>query len=108
MNTKMLEILRDQPNKYPRFLEAHFPHVLQKMVELWDTADGERYFDELMLSKRADRKGFPPEATAEIWTLQLIHTALRESQQTQPSQPDFWSSGSDDAHHSRLSQETNK
>lgn len=107
MNTKMIEILGDQPGKYPNYLEAHFPHVFQKMIELWNTHDGELYFDELMLSKRGDRNGFPPEATAEIWALQRIHATLRESQLAE-SEKDIWAAGSDDAHHSRLINEPRK
>jgi len=108
MNTKMLEILGDQAGKYPNYLEAHYPHVFQKLLELWNTPDGDLYFDELMLSKRADRHGFPPEATAEIWALQRIHSSLRESQAAQQNERDVWASGSDDAHHSRLRQEQGK
>lgn len=105
MNTKMMDVLGDQQDKYPRYLEAHFPHVFQKMLELWNTPDGERYFDELMLSSRPDRRGFPPEATAEIWAMQRIHAALREAQQAiKQDEADIWTSGSDDAHHSRLIQ----
>lgn len=102
MDAKMLELLQNHSSKYPAYLEAHFPHIFQKLLEVWNTAEAEAYFDELMLSKRADRGGFPPEATAEIWALHGIHSALRESQQAQSENTDIWSSGSDDAHHSRL------
>jgi hypothetical protein len=107
MNTRMLELLGNQPGKYPTHLETHFPHVFQKVLELWNTAEGERYFDELMLSKRAGREGFPPEATVEIWGLHQIHAGLRESQKARQDN-DLWASGADDAHHSRLSQELGK
>lgn len=107
MNTRMLELLGNQPGKYPTILETQYPHVFQKLLELWNTVDGERYFDELMLSKRAGRLGFPPEATVEIWGLHQIHSALRESQQSK-QENDLWASGADDAHHSRLSQDIGK
>jgi hypothetical protein len=94
MNEKMLELLRNQPDKYPKYLEAHFPHIFQQLVEVWDTMGAESFFNELMMSKRVGRRGFPPEATAEIWALQQVHSSSHEAEQ---KSTDVWVSNSDDS-----------
>lgn len=99
MNEKMLALVQGNAAKYPSYLEAYFPHVFNRLMEVWGTAAAEAYFNELMLSQRANRAGFPPEATAEIWTLHQVYSVTRASA---AEGADMWDVGSDDAHHSRL------
>ena len=67
MNQKMLEYLGEHADKYPNNLEQKYPHVFQKMIELWGTVSMRPYFDELIMSNRPNRLGFPPEVVTEIW-----------------------------------------
>ncbi len=76
MNQKMLELLGEHADKYPKFLEQNYAHVLNKIVNLWGTAEMVPYFDDLIVSKRPDRKGFPDEAVKEIWDLNKIFLEL--------------------------------
>jgi hypothetical protein len=76
MNQKMLDYLGEHADKYPKFLEQKYPHVFAKLVELWDTPDMPSYFDELIMSNRPNRQGFPAEAVTEIWALSKIYTTL--------------------------------
>jgi hypothetical protein len=76
MNQKMLEYLGEHAEKYPKSLEQQFPHVFQKLVELWGTTDMRPYFDELIMSNRPNRHGFPPEAVTEIWALSKVYSTL--------------------------------
>ena len=99
MNEKMLALVQGNASQYPSYLEAHFPHVFNRLLEVWGTAAAEAYFNELMLSQRSNRAGFPPEATGEIWALHQAYSATRGSE---PEGSDIWNVGSDDAHHSRL------
>lgn len=76
MNQKMLEHLGEHADKYPKNLEQGFPHVFQKLVDFWGTADMRPYIDELIMSNRPNRLGFPPEAVTEIWALSKIYSTL--------------------------------
>jgi hypothetical protein len=98
MNEKMLALLHGDASKYPHKLEESFPHVFNRILDVWGTAAAGAFFDELMLSSRPGRAGFPPDATAEIWALHRIYA----SQAPVKEIDDIWSTGTDDAHHSRL------
>jgi hypothetical protein len=74
----VLETTKCSPNQYPYILDGHFPHVLEKIVELWNTPDAERYFVDLLQPDgrgggRFNRDGFPDQAWQEILRLQLLH-----------------------------------
>ncbi len=59
-------------NRYPRNLVAQFPHVAKRLDQLWDDPDAlAEYFTDLMVSRRPNRRGFPPEVAAEIMSLSL-------------------------------------
>lgn len=61
-------------DKYPHQLVAQFPHVARRMEELWNNpvamAD---YLSELMVSRRPNRRGFPPAVGTEIMRLSLAY-----------------------------------
>jgi hypothetical protein len=77
MNKKLLKLLKGDESKYPKFIEANYPHIIEKLLEYWGTAQMPLYFEELMMSKRGiNRQGFPAEVTAEIWTLNSFYEAL--------------------------------
>ncbi|MEZ0237202.1 MAG: hypothetical protein ACAH06_04000 [Methylophilaceae bacterium] len=76
MNQKMLEHLGEHADKYPTNLEQKYPHVFHKLVEFWGTTDMRPYFDELIMSNRPNRLGFPPETVTEIWALSKLYSTL--------------------------------
>ena len=77
MNKKLLKLLQDNESKYPKFLEAKYPYIIEKLIEYWGTAEMTPYLDELMMSKRPkNRQGFSAEVTAEVWTLNSFYAAL--------------------------------
>lgn len=59
---------------YPRQVEQRFPHILAKLVELWDSGELESYLDRLVFCDRDGRRGFPEEVALELFHL---GTALR-------------------------------
>lgn len=68
---------------------AEYPHVLNRMAELWGDAHVlSRYFDDLLLDTRGGRQGFRPEVIAEIIRVQNYYQA-----RVKPLQPqtDVWS-----------------
>lgn len=79
MNQKMLELLGDYKDKYPTTLERDFPHVFGKLLELWGSDDMHAYLDELMMSKRPGRQGFPDAVAAEVWEVSSVYAKLHPS-----------------------------
>lgn len=67
----------DYKSKYPRQLVARFPHVAQRMHDIWnDKAAMADYLTELLVSRRPNRNGFPPEVAAEIIALSLAYEGM--------------------------------
>jgi len=69
----ILQILKCSPNLYPQILEDRFPHVLEKIVQLWGSPECEHYLADLLNPSysggRFYRRGFPVEAWKEIMLL---------------------------------------
>lgn len=80
MNAKMLELLEGDASKYPKFIEANYPHIFNNLIEYWGTHQMTPYLDELMMSKRSDRQGFPPEAATEVWAISSLYAKLRPAE----------------------------
>ena len=75
----ILQTTKCSPDQYPQMLEEKFPHVLEKLVELWDSPDIEAYFADLLQPDgrgggRWDREGFPEKAWREILHLKVLYT----------------------------------
>ncbi len=65
------------PNQYPQFLEERFPHVLEKIVQLWHSPEAEPYFNDLLQpggrgGGRFNRDGFPDRAWQEILQMKVL------------------------------------
>ena len=64
----------DSGVKYPHQLVARFPHVARHMESHWNDAQAMAdYFTELMISKRPNRQGFPPDVAMEIMSLSMAY-----------------------------------
>jgi hypothetical protein len=81
MNPKMQEHLGEHADKYPKALEEKFPHVFLKLVELWGTAQMRPYLDELIMSNRPNRQGFPADVVSEIWSINRIYSIQHPEQE---------------------------
>jgi hypothetical protein len=78
----VLRTLQCSPNQYPQLLEERFPHVLEKIVKVWNSPDAEPYFADLLQPNgrgggRMDRDGFPEKAWQEIFQLKVLHARPR-------------------------------
>jgi hypothetical protein len=78
----VLQTLKCPPNQYPQTLADRFPHVLEKIVQLWNSPDCEAYLTDLLnphySGGRYDREGFPAKAWDEILRIaELYHTKPR-------------------------------
>ena len=71
----------------PKAVFASYPHLLNRLADLWDAPENvERYLEGLLLTGRADRRGFPPAVVAEL-------AELREKNRRRlsPVRQDVWS-----------------
>lgn len=77
MNEKILKLLNDKADYYPHNLEQQFPHVLEKIMIMWDSMEFDSYLNKFMLDKREHaRQGFPPAVASEILRLSMLHSEL--------------------------------
>jgi hypothetical protein len=75
---------------YPAELSATYPHILEKLEALWEQPEKVRaYFQELLVTQRETRKGFPIDVYMEIFALSEHYNKLYPLAQN----PDdaFWS-----------------
>lgn len=78
MIDRLTLLLKDFPDSYPHRLEAAFPRVLEKVVDLWETPRLRDYLADLLLPARTDRQGFPHDVVREIAKLLDAWTTIRE------------------------------
>jgi len=76
MDARLLKILNNREQNYPHALEKQYPRIFGQIMSLWDTAEIDSLFSELMVSKRSDRQGFPPDVASDIIYLSMVHTRL--------------------------------
>jgi hypothetical protein len=74
MNENVLKILSGKTDFYPHMLEQQFPHLLEKIIQMWDSQEFDAHLNKLMLDNRDQRRqGFPPEVASEILRLSILH-----------------------------------
>ncbi len=78
MNQTLLNLLNGNKDIYPHLLEANFPRVFSKLLELWQTPHIDSYLQDLLVDKRGgERAGFPPDAASEIIRLSNFIDEMR-------------------------------
>ncbi len=75
----VLQTLNCTPNQYPQMLGERFPHVLEKVLMLWNSPEAEAYLADLLQPNgrgggRMDRDGFPEKAWYEIFQLKVLNS----------------------------------
>jgi hypothetical protein len=78
----VLNTLNCDQSEYPEMLAAKFPHVLKKILELWNSPGCGAYFTELLRTDgggggRMNRNGFPKQAWNEIFRLNALYRKPR-------------------------------
>jgi hypothetical protein len=78
----VLQTLGCSPSEYPHILDEKFPHILEKIVELWNSPDCGFYLSDLLQPNgrgggRLDRDGFPEEAWEELLQLNQLYLKPR-------------------------------
>ncbi len=70
-----------------RALPSKYPHVLNRLARLWSApVEAHRCLEELLLSSRGGRQGFPPAVITELMLLQT-----RNSKRLPAAKQDIWS-----------------
>ena len=54
-------------------IEDKFPRIAEIIKGTWGTPELDSYFDKLLIDKRGDRAGFPPEVVQALLTLSQQH-----------------------------------
>ena len=86
---KLLGLLGGHENAFPWKTAERFPHVVEKLASLWQNPPAIRaYFDQLLLTRRESREGFPLEIYTEIFSLSEFYD--KQHQATKKSRDDFW------------------
>jgi hypothetical protein len=74
---------------YPAELSARYPHILEKLEQMWEHQDKVRaYFQELLVTQRETRQGFPLDVYMEIFALSEHYNKLYPLPQNPDD--DFW------------------
>ncbi len=80
---------------YPKHLEASYPHVLEKIALSSTPLEMERTFEDLMLTQRTGRQGFPVEVFDELLKLINVYRKLHLLREPPKKDGDVWSWVSD-------------
>jgi hypothetical protein len=76
---------------YPKMLEEKYPHVLEKIANLPNSVEMERFFEDLMLTQRSGRQGFPIEVFGELTALINVYRKLNLLREPPKKDGDVWS-----------------
>lgn len=86
----LLELLSENEERFPTKTAERYPHVIEKLVLLWPNPPAMRgYLQQLLLTRREQRAGFPQEIYLEIVALNELYDQMHEL--TKPPRDDFWS-----------------
>ncbi len=80
MNDKLSRLLEGVSHLYPNKTDEQFPHIVEKIANLWGTVGMPRYFNELLFNDRGARQGFPPEIMVEIFAVSNYYDSHQPSQ----------------------------
>ena len=76
IRAELLEKMGKRSDAFPAQLEQRFPRIFARIAELWGRPALDSYLEDLMLSDRDGRQGFPPDVAMELFRLTTAHDAL--------------------------------
>lgn len=77
LKARLLVLLGADAGAYPRHLEQQFPRILDRIVALWGKAGLDAFLQDLTVTQRHGRQGFPEEVAVELFRLAALHGELR-------------------------------
>lgn len=91
VNRRLDTLFHKFPDNYPHILKREHPRVLQRLLHLWDQPeDFTAYMQELLISSRSDRKGFPLDVLTELMFLGKLHETCHRQNISLPPLDDPW------------------
>jgi ankyrin repeat protein len=90
MNEAMMQMLQGVARLYPHKLEEQYPRIFNKLIEMWDTPLIDDYFQELMMSARPGRQGFPADIATEIYHLSQVRERTIDKKKVKVDEKDIW------------------
>lgn len=82
------QYLAAMPDKYPHALERFYPHLAQKVADLWGKEGFDAFLSDLMVADHEGRQGFPPEVGAELFRLSMAYEQWKGA--SKPKEADPW------------------
>jgi hypothetical protein len=76
---------------YPKLLAERYPHIIEKIAGLTNPLEIEKFFEDLMLTQRTGRQGFPVEVFDELLALINVYRKLNLLRQPPKQDGDVWS-----------------
>lgn len=77
LKEQLLALLGEEhAHLYPVQVEQMFPRILDKIVTYWGKPGLDAYLDQLMVTDRPGRQGFPGAVAMEIFRLSTVHGSL--------------------------------
>ena len=87
---KLRKLIEGYEQSFPSQLTDRFPNILEKFVSLWEKpVEAGEYFEQLLVTQREGRQGFPPDVHKEIFSLRELYYKLHPSMERKTD--DFWS-----------------
>lgn len=72
-NPRVAQLFKELPANYPRRLERDHAHILDHLMELWNTPEFDSYMHSLLIDTRGGRHGFSLEVLAELMFISELH-----------------------------------
>lgn len=89
-DTILKQLGPEYAHAYPKQVEQEYPHVLEKIAGLSGAAEMDRFFEDLLLTQRTDRKGFSTEAFGELLTLINVYRQIGLLREPPKKEGDIW------------------
>ncbi len=90
ISSRVALLFKHLPNKYPHNLARDHTHVLNRLMQLWDTPQFAAYMHDLVMNKRDDRQGFSVNVMAELIFLDELHSVCEIKGYKLPEFEDPW------------------
>jgi uncharacterized protein len=79
MNSRFYSVLLRHPGRYPTRLDERYPHILERIAQLWGTSQIDPYLQDLLLDSGGGRQGFAPDVMSDLMFLQGLYIEGKES-----------------------------
>jgi hypothetical protein len=86
---KLLSLIQGHEGTFPTQLADRFPGILEKIVATWENPiEARAYLQQLLVTQRENRQGFPEEVYKEIHALYEVYKTLHPFGGS--AKDDFW------------------